>query len=192
MSELTDSAVETHPGIEARVILAAQAGDEDAWELLYRHVYPRLRTYLVRRVGPELVEDAVSDTMSRAIRGIGRFEPKKASFDAWVFGIAGHVAVDIHRHQVRVERHRRSIETHEREDERQPEEVTILAEEHELVRSAFDRLSQNERDILELRIVAQLSAEETAAALGKKPGAVRTAQSRALAHLRQLLEEHGA
>ena len=35
-------------------------------------------------------------------------------------------------------------------------------------------------------------AEETAAALGKRPGAVRTAQSRALTHLRQLLEEHGA
>ena len=42
--------------------------------------------------------------------------------------------------------------------------------------------------MLELRVIAGLSADQVAAVLGKRAGTVRTAQSRALAHLRELVE----
>lgn len=192
MSEITLSAVGPYPENDERLLSAASAGDEDAWEQLYRRIYPRLWAYLVRRVGAGQAEDAVNDTMTRAMEGIGRFEPRKASFDAWVFGIARHVAVDLHRRQVRSERHRLLGGGEFQNTEGLPEDVTLIAEEHELLRWAYNRLLPVEREILELRVIAQLSAEETAAALGKRPGAVRTAQSRALSRLRHLLEEHGA
>jgi len=59
------------------------------------------------------------------------------------------------------------------------------------MRAAFALLSADERELLELRVVGGLSAEEVAAALGKRAGAVRTAQYRALAHLRRILETEG-
>jgi RNA polymerase sigma-70 factor (ECF subfamily) len=68
-----------------------------------------------------------------------------------------------------------------------PGEALERAGEHAEVRAAFTRLSAPERQVLELRVIAGLSSEETAAVLGKQAGAVRTAQSRALAHLRELL-----
>ena len=55
--------------------------------------------------------------------------------------------------------------------------------------AAFARLRPEERDLLELRVTAGLDAEEVATVLGKRPGAVRMAQARALARLRTFLEE---
>ncbi|MBV9285708.1 MAG: hypothetical protein JO176_13890, partial [Acidimicrobiia bacterium] len=67
------------------------------------------------------------------------------------------------------------------------------AEEAAAVRKAFGRLADGDRELLELRVVGGLSAEETAEALGRRPGAVRMAQSRALGRLRRLLvEDEGA
>jgi DNA-directed RNA polymerase specialized sigma24 family protein len=46
--------------------------------------------------------------------------------------------------------------------------------------------------LLELRVIAGLSAEQVGEMLGYNAGAVRTAQSRALAHLRELMVRHNA
>lgn len=48
-------------------------------------------------------------------------------------------------------------------------------------------LPAKQREILLLRVVVGLSAEETAEAVGSTPGAVRVAQHRALARLRKTL-----
>lgn len=48
-------------------------------------------------------------------------------------------------------------------------------------------LPEKQRDIVLLRVVVGLSAEETAEAVGSTPGAVRVAQHRALARLRKTL-----
>ncbi len=53
------------------------------------------------------------------------------------------------------------------------------------VRAAFDRLSPEDQEVLELRVVAGLSAAGVAQATGRAAGAVRMAQSRALSRLRE-------
>jgi RNA polymerase sigma-70 factor (ECF subfamily) len=50
-------------------------------------------------------------------------------------------------------------------------------------------LPDKQREILILRVVNGLSAEETAEAVGSTPGAVRVAQHRALARLRKAIAE---
>ena len=69
------------------------------------------------------------------------------------------------------------------------EERSVLIEEYAAERRAFDRLPDSERELLELRLIAGLTSEETAHVLGRRPGAVRMAQSRALSRLRAILEE---
>lgn len=169
----------------------ARLGDQATWEALYRGIYPRLRAYMYRRVGAENAEDAVSETMRRAVAGIHRYEPGPVGFDGWVFGIARRVAVDSFRADTRL---RRQAEAGSRAQPGGPgaadlpEDAVVLEEEQARVREVFSLLSPEDREILELRIMAGLSHEEVAAVVGKKPGAVRTAQSRALARLRQLME----
>jgi RNA polymerase sigma-70 factor (ECF subfamily) len=55
------------------------------------------------------------------------------------------------------------------------------------VRQVLATLTMDQRDVLALRIVSQMSVEEVAAALGKPPGAVKALQRRALATLRRRL-----
>ncbi len=57
------------------------------------------------------------------------------------------------------------------------------------MRQAFDQLSESERELLELRVVAGLSSDEVAKALSMRPSAVRMAQMRALEKLRSLMVE---
>jgi RNA polymerase sigma-70 factor (ECF subfamily) len=57
------------------------------------------------------------------------------------------------------------------------------------VRSLLDRLPDNLRELLLLRVAVGLSAEETGRALGMTPGAVRVAQHRALSRLRLFMAE---
>jgi RNA polymerase sigma-70 factor (ECF subfamily) len=176
-----------------RLVSAACNGDDAAWEALYRSIYPRLRAFFVRRVGVEHAEDGVSETMTRAVASIQRFQWTDAGFDGWVFGIARHVSVDHHRQQDRVRRYRhvgRLFSATKTDGNMPVDHDLVIGDDQELIRRLFARLSAAEQEVLELRVIAGLSAEQVGEVLGQKPGAVRTAQSRALAHLRELMADH--
>jgi RNA polymerase sigma-70 factor (ECF subfamily) len=171
--------------LSALVALAKQA-DHDAWGLLYQRSYPGLMAFASRRLDRDRASDAVSETMARAVANIDKFNWEGARFDSWLFGILRHVIADVHRTQAR----------EQRRDERtaasaqsSPLEHVLHGEEAASMRDAFARLHPSDRELLELRVVAGLSYEEVAAALGKRPGGVRMAQSRALGRLRKHMED---
>lgn len=164
----------------------AATGDHEAWEQIYRSVYPPLRAFVARRVHARAIEDVVSETMTRAVAGIVGYRPSTAGVEGWIFGIARHVVADYHR-RVGRER-RRPVIAADPHDVALPGDAVLVADEHALLRSRFEQLSERDREVLELRFVAELSTEETAEALGRRPGAIRTAQSRALERLRQLMD----
>lgn len=173
---------------EAALVDAARQGDHAAWEALYRSVYPGLRAFMSRRVASAQVEDAVSETMTRAVAGIDRFQLGSVGFAGWVYGIGRRVAADHYRRAGRQARQEEAAVRGLDLDSPAPLETVIDSEDRAAMRAAFRRLSAEERELLELRVVGGMSAEEVAAALGKRAGAVRTAQYRALAHLRRILE----
>jgi RNA polymerase sigma-70 factor, ECF subfamily len=173
------------------LVSAACEGDGAAWEALYRGIYPRLRAFFIRRVGVEHAEDGVSETMLRAVASIDRFQWTDAGFDGWVFGIARHVSVDHHRHADRARRYRHigRLFGGNKSDGATVDQDLVISDDQALIRQLFTRLTPAEQEILELRVIAGLSAEQVGEVLGRNPGAVRTAQSRALAHLRELMED---
>jgi RNA polymerase sigma-70 factor (ECF subfamily) len=68
-------------------------------------------------------------------------------------------------------------------------EGVVADEEARAMRVAYGKLSEDERELLDLRVIGALSAEEVGEILGRRPGAIRTAQSRALTRLRIFFEE---
>jgi RNA polymerase sigma-70 factor (ECF subfamily) len=168
-----------------QLVQRAAAGDHAAWEHIYRAVYARLRAYAARHVGNDTADDVVSETMLRAVAGIDRFRWTPAGIEPWLFGIARRVVADHHRRTGRRRRWSRAVAS---PAPALPADAAELADEHAAVRAAFNRLPARDRELLELRVVAGLTPEQTAAVLGKRPGAVRVAQSRALARLRQRLQ----
>lgn len=165
---------------------AARGGDPDAWERLYRHAYPRLFAYAASRAGTDAAEDLVHEAMARAVASIDRFEWDGGGFDAWLFGILRRTCLEHYRRL----RRRRALPAGEWIDRADPGEHLEHAAEKEAVRRAFAGLDPAERDILSLRLIAGLSAEEVAGIVGKSAGAVRTAQSRALASLRTRMRQY--
>ncbi len=70
-----------------------------------------------------------------------------------------------------------------------PEETVVAYIEAERARALLARLPEHQRELVVLRVLTGLSAEETGHALGMSPGAVRVAQHRALARLREIARE---
>lgn len=175
---------------QRRLAERARSGDADAWEEVYRGVYPRLYAYARGRLATEeQAEEAVSETMTRAIGRIERYAPGAAGLDGWLFGIARNVVLESYRTSGRATPADPAAMAQLHHDE-SPDPVTgvLAAEERSRLVDAFARLSPADREVLELRVVAGLDAEQVAALTDRKAGAVRTAQSRALARLRTEFE----
>jgi DNA-directed RNA polymerase specialized sigma24 family protein len=64
----------------------------DEFEQVYLRNVDVLMGYFARRCGdPHTVADLTSETFVRAMDGFARFDPRRGSDRAWLFGIASHV-----------------------------------------------------------------------------------------------------
>lgn len=164
-----------------QLVRRAQGGDVDAWEALYRLAYPALLGYARRRLSRrEEADDAVSETFARAYTRMAGFQWEGAGFNAWLFGILRNVILEIHRRDRRNDK--RVMHAQHNDDDLLHD--LLLHEEFTAVRAAFGCLSPEDQEVLELRVVGGLAADEVAVVMGKRAGAVRMAQSRALSRLR--------
>jgi len=167
------------------LVTRAQADDPDAWEALFRLSYVGLLAYARRRLwGRTEADDAVSETFARAYNRIGDFHWTGGGFSAWLFGILRNVVLEAQRRDHRIDPTAGSTDRVEDGSL----DAILLDEEVAAVRAAFATLGADDREILELRVIGGLCAEEVAVVVGKRPGAVRMAQSRALVRLRAALE----
>jgi RNA polymerase sigma-70 factor (ECF subfamily) len=177
------------PDVDPAVLQAAQLGAGWAFERIYQALAPVVHGYL-RAQGADDPEGAVNDVFLRAFRGIATFEGEPPAFRSWLFTIAHHLVVDQRRFASR--RPRQVV------FDRLPEIVGGDAEEDAVRRLTLERiaaqlqlLTTEQRDVLLLRFVADLSLEEVAAAQGRSVGSVKAMQHRALDTVRRRLEEIG-
>jgi RNA polymerase sigma-70 factor (ECF subfamily) len=158
-----------------------KARDAVAWAALFDRMYPRMLAYAERRVASrEDARDAVSETFARLVKSVDGLTKPGVTPDGWCFGILHHVVADVQR---RMYRRREGMPADVRADG-EVADALVLADEHQAVRAAFAQLSPRDRDVLELRVIAGLDAEQVAQILSMRPGAVRMAQVRALDRLR--------
>ena len=172
---------------ERQLVAGAVRKDPDAWEALYRRAYVGLFVYARRRLSCDAAaEDAVSETMIRALDRISTFTSRGAGIDAWLTGILRNVVLESYRHDGRTAPVAAFVDG----GSAGPLDHVIDQEEHLGVRAAFERLAPLEQEVLELRVVQGLSAEGVGEVLGRGAGAVRMAQSRAVGRLRTYYQEH--
>lgn len=165
-----------------------RAFDPDAWAQLYVAARPLLwRFARVRLATTEQAEDAVSETLVRAMSSIERFEGDGRAVLGWLVGIARNVVRETYRSGAR----QRAVTPAAEPRPPEPLDAVVATDEARAVRAAFRELVADDQELLGLRIVARLDAATTAQVLGKRPGAVRMAQSRALGRLRDRLEGGG-
>lgn len=162
------------------VLAAARTGANWAWERLVASIAGSLRGYLAAQ-GATDPDDLTGEVLLQLVRGIQRFEGDEAGFRSWVFLIAHHRLID--------ERRRHHRDAAQRAGQ-EPIGDAPAADAALDSASGIDwpqrlsALSDDQRHVILLRIVAGLPAEEVARILGKRVGTVRVLQHRALARLR--------
>jgi RNA polymerase sigma-70 factor (ECF subfamily) len=174
----------------ARDVEGAQAGSVPAFERLYRELSPSVASYL-RWNGVHDVESLTNEVLAQVHRNLHRFAGDAAAFRSWVFTIAHHRMVDDRRASGR----RPTITDAELSDalvvgDAEMEALDSLG--NRRLRELLEGLSADQRDVLLLRIVADRSLEDVAVALGKRRGAIKSLQHRALATLRRQLDRERA
>jgi RNA polymerase sigma-70 factor (ECF subfamily) len=172
----------------ADLLSAARAGERGARERLYRALAPKVAAYL-RTQRVDDVAGVTNDVFATVFRGLDRFAGTAAQFRSWVFTIAHAAAIDEQRYRSRRRRSGTVVPLTEADDRPagDVEQDAIGSLSRAEVERLLAPLTADQRAVLLMRVVADLSVEETAAALGKAPGAVRVLQHRAVASLRRAL-----
>lgn len=169
------------------VLRAARTGAEWAWRHLYEELAPVVLGYLRQQRAPS-PEDVLGEVFLQVVRDLHRFEGDLGGFRSWVFTIAHHRLIDARRKE-----QRRRVEPQPAEDVAQhlpPEEsetrmVDQLASQDAL--ELLELLTPDQRDVLLLRVVGDLTVREVAETLDKTEGAVKALQRRALSALEKHL-----
>jgi RNA polymerase sigma-70 factor (ECF subfamily) len=169
----------------------AQAGDETAFAAIFRDVQPALLRYL-SVIAPE-AEDVAAETWVQVAQGLRGFRGEEQAFRAWLFTIARHRAADAGRTRARrpeaVPLELTGVE--ERLMSADAAEEALEAISARAVVALIATLPREQAEIILLRVVVGLEANEVARIVGKSPGAVRVAAHRGLRRLAELVERAG-
>jgi RNA polymerase sigma-70 factor (ECF subfamily) len=135
-------------------------------------------------------EEAAQDGFVKAQRALGRFR-RGAALKPWLLRIVANEARNRRRSVGRRERLalRAAAESRPGDAVPSPEAALVAREDQERLLAAVERLPDGHRDAIACRYFLELSEEETAAALGVRRGTVKSRLARALAHLREHLED---
>jgi RNA polymerase sigma-70 factor (ECF subfamily) len=175
-------------GLElGRLVSEARQGSIKAFDDIYRSLAGQVASYLRwhRATDPD---GLTNDVFAQVHRNLPRFEGDEHGFRSWVFTIAHHRMIDDRRRANRQPRVQDDlgVEEHMGLGDVEDDAFAVLA--HDRVRDLLTVLSPDQRDVVLLRIVADLSVEEVARMLDKREGAIKALQHRALAALRRHLD----
>lgn len=186
MSEATD--------VPDELVVSAMAGDRVAVGRVIAIIRPLVVRYCRARLGrvdrsAVSADDVAQEVCLAVLTALPGYRVQGRPFLAFVYGIAAHKVIDAHRSATR----NRSEPVAEVPDSMEtgdgPEQRALRVELTGEIARLLEQLPDKQREILVLRVVVGLSAEETAEAVGSTPGAVRVAQHRALARLRRSMPE---
>ena len=169
-----------------RLVTDAKRGDREAFGRIFDAYAGPIHRFVASRVNrPSDAEDLTQLVFVKALEALPRYETRGIPFGGWLFRLARNAIID----QVRTRRDHLSLVaavTRATEDPG-PEATAFLREDLDRVARAMTDLTDDQREVIELRFFAGLSVAETADAMGRQDGTVRGLQFRALAALRRSL-----
>jgi RNA polymerase sigma-70 factor (ECF subfamily) len=169
-----------------RLVEEAKRGDREAFGRIFDAYAGPVYRFIASRVNrPSDAEDLTQLVFVKALEALPRYESRGIPFGGWLFRLARNAVID----QVRTRKEHLSLlaaATRET-DEAGPEARATVQDDLDRVAAALAELTDEQREVIELRFFAGLSALETAEAMNRQEGTVRGLQFRAIASLRRSL-----
>lgn len=177
---------------ESVYIERAQAGDNAAFGILYDHYSKPLYRFIAVKVATrEEAEDLLHEVFLSAWRKLPSFKAQGFPFGSWLYKIARNRVIDHYRTKKQVS----SIDdedspAHVLADSRASVEESIDSQlDLRTVSKALHLLTDEQREVIEMRFVSDLSPAEIAEITGRREGTIRIIQFRALKRLKQALAQ---
>ena len=157
-----------------------RAGDPDAVRTVYRAYGKLVFAVAYKTLGSrELAEEATQETFVKAWRSAASYDPTR-ELGPWLATIARRTAIDLHRREAR-----RAVD---RLDEVRADDRSVVVElpsgmersaEVWAVREAIEELPPDEREVVRLQHVEELTQAEVAERLGVPIGTIKSRSFRA-------------
>lgn len=161
--------------------------DKSAFQLLFRHFAPRLKTMFQRGGLPAAqAEELVQDVLLTVWRKSDLFDAERAEASAWIYGIARNRMID------HIRKSRRPLPEellHQSELSESPTQVFALEQEVSRLRQAVAKLPDDQRKLIEHAYLGELSHAEIKDLTGLPLGTVKSRIRLGLDRLRHTLKE---
>ena len=181
---------------ELELIRQAGQGDESAFEQLVIAYEKPVYNLCLRMCGDrDEAFDLSQDTFIKAWHAISMFQGD-SKFQTWLMRIASNTCIDHLRKKKRknvismteLDREDEPLERQIADYETDPAVLVEKAQDHEAVREAMSRLPDQDRLILSMRAIEDMSYREIGEALELQPGTVKSRISRAREKIRRSLD----
>jgi RNA polymerase sigma-70 factor (ECF subfamily) len=181
----------TRVGLTTADLAGARRRDPAAVTRLYTAYAPALFRFFLAALGDRpTAEDLTGEVFKSAIGDLPRFHGPVEALGGWLFRIARHDLSDYRRRQARnlvQPLDDLPMEAAAAGGAVDPEELALDRVEGDRVLAALRQLTPDQREVLLLRLVADLTAPEVAGILNKSTDAVKALQHRGLASLARVL-----
>lgn len=165
-------------------------GDKEAFGEIYELFAERIFRYIYLKIGnKEEAEDLTQQVFVRAWESLDNFQFRKNPFSSWVYRIAHNLVVDFYRKKNDALSLNHDIEI-EIIDSLDLDESLYYREESKKILRLINQLPTEQKDILILRFVSDLSYREIAKIMKKNPLTLRVLQHRALKKIRELINDN--
>lgn len=173
-------------------LAAARDGDDVAWVELYHELAPIIIGYLRAQRLPD-AEDVAGDVLLELVRDLHRFEGDANNLRSWALAITHHRLLDARRRLTRrPQRSEAATETDELPAGDDPEAETLAGLGFGQLEPALRTLTEDQRTVLLLRVIGDLPVAEVARITGRRAGAVKQLQRRAVDAMRRHLRAAAA
>lgn len=179
------------------LVTRCREGDGEAFERVFDMFRGPLYSYLARMTGDRhLAEDLLQDVFLRMVEHLDRYE-ESGRFQAWLFRIAANRVRDWARRRSRSERVGGTAEADDEQGtavvdravDAPPDAPLLASEQVRLLQQVLANLEADEREVLVLRHYSGLSFREIADIMSCPLGTVLARSHRALAKLRERMEQ---
>jgi len=168
------------------IVRRAQEYDEPAVEALYQKYYPKIYNYAFMQMGDaQASEDLASDVMLKMIESMHKYTFRGLPFGAWVFRIARNRLIDLHRRR----RRRGEVDLSGTLSSAlaSPQVLAERALERGQIQVALKHLTDEQRQVIVLKFIQGFDNRSIGQIMGRREGAIKSLQHRALGALRRLL-----
>tara|TARA_B100000686_G_C16483060_1_gene808127 strand:- start:9 stop:617 length:609 start_codon:yes stop_codon:yes gene_type:complete len=170
----------------------ARTGDKEALTKLYGIFREKIYRYVFFKCGNHAdAEDITNEVFLRMIQSIANFRWKGIGFSSWLFKIASNLVIDYYRNKSRS--NTESIKEKDYIGETNWEQISEFLDNRDLFHAIYrdtDNLTDLQKEVVNLRFIADLSLKETAEAMSKNVNSIKAIQHAAIKKLKEKVQEN--